>query len=65
MTEIHCHNCGGFIGDERPVVYDIPREKVRLAVPHSDLCRCPQPVVYAAPPEPLEISRDITPVVST
>jgi len=50
MREIHCHNCGGFIGDERPVCYELPLEKVRVAVPRSELCRCPQPVVYGPPP---------------
>lgn len=50
MDEIHCHCCGGFIGDDRPVSYELPLEKVRLAVPSSILCACAQPVVYGAPP---------------
>lgn len=45
MTEIHCHNCGGFIGDERPLFYE-RLDDSRMALPTSTLCDCAQPVVY-------------------
>jgi hypothetical protein len=51
MNAIHCHHCGGFIGDDRSVRYEVPTEKVLLAMPHTDLCRCESPLIYSQPPE--------------
>lgn len=52
MSEIHCHNCGGFIsGDLRDVAYRLPADTVLLAAPHSGLCACEHPVLYEPSPE--------------
>lgn len=48
--EIHCHTCGGFIGDARAVTYEAPRERGEVAEPRSGLCACGAPVVYGPPP---------------
>lgn len=51
MSEIHCHNCGGFIGgDARDISYRLPVDTVLMAAPHSGLCACEPPILYQAPP---------------
>jgi len=50
MEQIHCHICGGFIGDERGVAYRLPvAANGRIAEPRSALCECDTPVVYGPP----------------
>jgi hypothetical protein len=48
--DIHCHGCGGFIGDPGPISYRLPPELARPAIPHSGLCACTPPIVYGPPP---------------
>jgi hypothetical protein len=51
MGGIHCHLCGGFIGGDRGAIsYQLPMDKVLMAVPRTALCSCEQPVLYEAPP---------------
>ena len=50
MNAIHCHTCGGFIGDARAIAYRLPSDPGRVAVPSSALCECAVPVVYGPPP---------------
>lgn len=50
MAEIHCHSCGGFIGDPEVVSYRQPSALIPQAAPHAGLCQCEQAVVYGAPP---------------
>ena len=50
MEQIHCHACGGFIGDARAVAYRLPLEPGRVSDPRSALCECATPTVYGAPP---------------
>lgn len=50
MSEIHCHNCGGFITDAASVSYQTP-SSAAPAAPHSALCPCIPSVVYGLPPE--------------
>jgi hypothetical protein len=56
MNAIHCHHCGGFISDDRAVRYGMPSEKVLLATPHTDLCRCAAPLIYSQAPESVPTS---------
>jgi len=49
MTEIHCHNCGGFITDPSRVSYQTPAA-ASPAVPHSALCTCIPSIIYGTPP---------------
>ena len=49
MSEIHCHNCGGFITDPSGVSYQVP-SSAAAAAPHSALCTCIPSVVYGTPP---------------
>ncbi|HTD69629.1 MAG TPA: hypothetical protein VK647_04185 [Gemmatimonadales bacterium] len=50
MTEIHCHSCGGFIGDPSYISYRSPTPAAPAAVPRSGLCTCGVPIVYGPPP---------------
>ena len=50
MVDIHCHTCGGFIGDPGPISYRVPLNPEDLAIPHSGLCACAPPIVYGPPP---------------
>ncbi len=51
MVEIHCYNCGGFIGDPNATSHrllgTVPHT-ARAASPRSALCTCHPPVVYDA-----------------
>lgn len=49
MIEIHCYNCGGFIGDREATAHRLRGTVLhasRAAVPTSALCTCHPPVVY-------------------
>jgi len=48
--EIHCHVCGGFIGDPGYVSYRLPTPAAPAAVPRSALCTCGAPIIYGPPP---------------
>lgn len=48
--EIHCHACGGFIGDSRTVSYMAQGERAQVMAPRSGLCGCGSPTVYGPPP---------------
>ena len=50
MSEIHCHNCGGFITDPGTVSYRKPVDGTVSKGPHSALCACIPSVVYGPPP---------------
>jgi hypothetical protein len=52
MTDIHCYNCGGFIGDPSKVSHRLPGSVLHKsfgATPISALCTCTPPVVYGPP----------------
>ena len=49
--EIHCHICGGFIGDPGTMAYRVA-DGSAVAAPHSGMCACRPPTVYGAPPTP-------------
>lgn len=49
MVEIHCYNCGGFIGDPEVTAHRLRGtvlHATRAASPTSALCTCHPPVVY-------------------
>ena len=48
MPTIHCHICGGFIGNPAGTTYRTPNPAKPPAIPHSALCVCDHPVVYGA-----------------
>jgi len=50
MSEIHCHECGGFIIEPAGISYRLPPAAVVTAAPRSGLCTCHQSVVYGPPP---------------
>jgi len=49
MSEIHCHNCGGFITDPTNVSYGLPPEGTAPAGPRSARCTCRAPILYGPP----------------
>ena len=49
MIEIHCYNCGGFIGDPSRISHRLEpsiMHKEFGAIPTTSLCACNPPVVY-------------------
>ena len=52
MNEIHCHMCGGFIGDTGLIAYRMPLDPGSVAEPRSALCTCARPILYGAPAGP-------------
>jgi hypothetical protein len=50
MREIHCHGCGGFIGEPATVSYRLPLGGAPMASPHAMLCGCTPAIVYGPPP---------------
>jgi hypothetical protein len=52
MLQIHCHACGGFIGDPTYISYRLPTPAEPEAAPRSALCTCGAATVYGAPPRP-------------
>jgi hypothetical protein len=51
MIDIHCYNCGGFIGDPSKVSHRLPgsmMHKTFGATPTSALCTCTPPVLYGS-----------------
>jgi hypothetical protein len=44
--DIHCHRCGGFIGNPDGTTYREPSLASPPAIPHSGLCRCEHSLVY-------------------
>lgn len=50
MDEIHCHVCGGFIGDPEGISYRQPSDATPPAAPRSGLCGCDQSILYGPPP---------------
>lgn len=49
MSEIHCHNCGGFITDPGTVSYQPPSGAASAEL-HSAQCACIPSVIYGPPP---------------
>lgn len=52
MNEIHCYECGGFIGDPTQISHRLPPDAAHAAlaaVPKSGFCTCRRPVVYGPP----------------
>ena len=50
MLEIHCHRCGGFIGNPAGTTYREASMATPPVAPHSGLCVCREPTVYGAAP---------------
>ena len=51
MLEIHCHRCGGFIGNPAGTTYREASATTPPVSPHSGLCVCGKPVVFGPAPE--------------
>jgi hypothetical protein len=45
MLEIHCHRCGGFIGNPAGTTYREASMGTPPAAPHSGMCVCSAPTV--------------------
>lgn len=50
MPEIHCHRCGGFIGNPAGTTYREASTVAPPAAPHSGMCVCGDAVVYGPAP---------------
>lgn len=48
--EIHCHGCGGFIGNPAGTVYRQEAAAHAPAAPHSGLCVCRAPTIHGPVP---------------
>lgn len=51
LLEIHCHRCGGFIGNPAGTTYREASNGTPPAAPHSGLCVCGASAVYGPAPE--------------
>lgn len=51
MLEIHCHGCGGFIGNPVGTTYREAPMATPPVAPHSGLCVCREAIVYGPAPE--------------
>jgi hypothetical protein len=52
MVDIHCHRCGGFIGNPEGTTYrEASAETPQVMVPHTGMCMCDNSVVYGQMPE--------------
>jgi len=51
MLEIHCHRCGGFIGNPAGTTYRESPMATPPVAPHSRLCACREATVYGPAPE--------------
>ena len=49
-TAIHCHSCGGVIGDLATIEYRPPRASAQVALTSLELCTCKPPIVYEHSP---------------
>jgi hypothetical protein len=49
--DIHCHRCGGFIGNPEGTTYREPSVTTPPVVPHSALCGCAHALVYGPKPK--------------
>ena len=56
MMQIHCHACGGFMGDLSSISYRLLRPAEAAAAPRSGLCTCGAPIVYGPDPGPVPVS---------
>jgi hypothetical protein len=54
MLEIHCHRCGGFIGNPAGTTYREAPNPAPPVVPHSGMCVCGEATVYGPAPENAE-----------
>jgi len=50
MLDIHCHRCGGFIGNPAGTTYREAPMTTPPAVPHSGLCVCRASIVNGPAP---------------
>ena len=50
MADIHCHRCGGFIGNPEGTTYREPSVAAPPVVPHSGMCLCDHSLVYGPKP---------------
>ena len=51
MLEIHCHRCGGFIGNPAGTTYREASMATPPAAPHAGLCVCGGALVYGPAPD--------------
>jgi hypothetical protein len=51
MLEIHCHRCGGFIGNPAGTSYREAPMAAPPVAPHSGMCVCRAATVYGPAPE--------------
>jgi len=49
MLDIHCHACGGFIGDPAHTTHRPLADPATIATPQSRICTCTASVVYGPP----------------
>jgi hypothetical protein len=47
---IHCHFCGGVVGDRATIQYRPPRASAQFALPQDAPCTCTPPIVYEDSP---------------
>lgn len=50
MLEIHCHRCGGFIGNPAGTTYREASMGTPPVAPHSGMCVCAEATVYGSEP---------------
>lgn len=46
MLEIHCHRCGGFIGNPAGTMYREASIATPPVSPHAGLCACGEPSLW-------------------
>ena len=51
MLEIHCHRCGGFIGNPDGTMYREASTATPPVSPHSGMCACSAAVIYGPAPQ--------------
>lgn len=61
MANLHCQNCGGFIGLRRYISYRRPDSQATLADPSPAACLCTVPVIYGPPPGQNSQTRPVMP----
>ncbi len=49
MGAVHCHFCGGIVGDLARIEYRPPRASAQLAMPHEGPCGCSPPFTRIPP----------------
>ena len=49
MNEIHCHTCGGLVGDPATVSHRLASAAIVPALPQGTRCQCTPPIVFGPP----------------